>query len=179
VLFRSHTPRFCGLPFSAGALLFFLMLLRPFLTSWLTVGKSTLLTLATRTSKSPSPHARRALVHLESLVHCYYPAGKGVLIAPLRIGNLHPGALRLPEPAHYNEYQKALSSISATSAQHFIRLLDTHALSPSHRPASTATRGSIAQMPGPVQACLFSSALTVMLRARFLCRSWPQSNHEA
>jgi hypothetical protein len=33
-----HTPLFCGAPFKAGVLVFFLIRLRPFLTNWLIVG---------------------------------------------------------------------------------------------------------------------------------------------
>jgi hypothetical protein len=35
-----HTPLFCGAPFKAGVLVFFLIRLRPFLTNWLMVGIS-------------------------------------------------------------------------------------------------------------------------------------------
>src|SRR3954447_24722090 len=39
---RVHTPRFCGAPRSAGVFVFALGVLRPFRTSWLTVGTSLL-----------------------------------------------------------------------------------------------------------------------------------------
>ena len=40
---RVHTPRFCGLPFRAGVLLLSTAFLRPLRTSWLMVGKASLL----------------------------------------------------------------------------------------------------------------------------------------
>jgi hypothetical protein len=37
---RTHTPRFCGQPCSAGLLVLYFGLLRPNLTNWLNVGKT-------------------------------------------------------------------------------------------------------------------------------------------